>query len=257
MDWWGSPEAEELFNLVDPFSYKNRYEIPKYIINAAGDEFFIPTSSQFYYDELPGEKHLRYVPNVGHGLNGTYILEPLFSFYLSIINNQPRPSYKWEFLSDGQIKFESEAAPDDVKIWWADNENARDFRVDEIGKTWQAKAIIPRSDGSYVRDWVYVDDVVDAYIKVGKSILEKPTDNYSYNFSSQDNFSVMYVYEKLCNMIHGKYIDPIFEISSEKEIPSQFLDSSLIKNDLNIEAKVKLEEGLKKTINWYKEYLKL
>ena len=39
MDWWGSPEAEELFKLVDPFSYKNRYEIPKYIINAAGDEF--------------------------------------------------------------------------------------------------------------------------------------------------------------------------------------------------------------------------
>jgi len=150
MDWWGSPEADELFKLVDPFSYKNRYEIPKYIINAAGDEFFIPTSSQFYYNELPGEKHLRYVPNVGHGLNGTYILEPLFSFYLSIINNQPRPRYKWEFLNDGQIKFESETAPDDVKIWWADNENARDFRIDQIGKTWQAKTMIARSDGSYV-----------------------------------------------------------------------------------------------------------
>jgi len=150
MDWWGSPEADELFKLVDPFSYKNRYDIPKYIINAAGDEFFIPTSSQFYYDELPGEKHLRYVPNVGHGLNGTYILEPLFSFYLSIINNQPRPSYKWEFLSDGQIKFESETTPDDVKIWWADNENARDFRIDQIGKTWQVKSIRPSSDGSYV-----------------------------------------------------------------------------------------------------------
>jgi PhoPQ-activated pathogenicity-related protein len=150
MDWWGSPEADELFNLVDPFSYKNRYEIPKYIINAAGDEFFIPTSSQFYYDELPGEKHLRYVPNVGHGLNGTYILEPLFSFYLSIINNQPRPSYKWKFLDDGQIQFESKTVPDDIKIWWADNKNNRDFRIDQIGKTWQAKTMVPRSDGSYV-----------------------------------------------------------------------------------------------------------
>ena len=119
------------------------------------------------------------------------------------------------------------------------------------------KTPVLRSDGSYVRDWVYVDDVVDAYIEVGKAILEKPANNYSYNFSSQDNYSVMYVYEKLCNMVHGKYVEPIFDISSEKEIPSQFLDSSLIKNDLNIEAKVKLEEGLEKTINWYKEYLKL
>ena len=119
------------------------------------------------------------------------------------------------------------------------------------------KTPVLRSDGSYVRDWVYVDDVVDAYIEVGKAILEKPANNYSYNFSSQDNYSVMYVYEKLCNMVHGKYVEPIFDMSSEKEIPSQFLDSSLIKNDLNIEAKVKLEEGLEKTINWYKEYLKL
>jgi PhoPQ-activated pathogenicity-related protein len=47
MDWWGSPEADELFKLVDPFSYKNRYEIPKYIINAAGDEFFIQLHLNF------------------------------------------------------------------------------------------------------------------------------------------------------------------------------------------------------------------
>ena len=50
MDWWGSLESEALFKIVDPFSYKDRYQFPKYIINAAGDEFFIPTSSQFYYD---------------------------------------------------------------------------------------------------------------------------------------------------------------------------------------------------------------
>jgi PhoPQ-activated pathogenicity-related protein len=77
-------------------------------------------------------------------------LEPLFSFYLSIINNQPRPSYKWKFLDDGQIQFESKTVPDDIKIWWADNKNNRDFRIDQIGKTWQAKTMVPRSDGSYV-----------------------------------------------------------------------------------------------------------
>ena len=100
MDWWGSPEAEALFKLVDPYSYKDRYQFPKYIINAAGDEFFIPTSSQFYYDQLPGEKHIRYVPNVGHSLNGSYIIEAIASFYISILNSSPRPEYSWNFLEN-------------------------------------------------------------------------------------------------------------------------------------------------------------
>jgi len=59
VDWWYSPEIRSLFNLVGPFSYKDRFQMPKLLVNAAGDEFFIPTSSQFYFDELPGEKYLR------------------------------------------------------------------------------------------------------------------------------------------------------------------------------------------------------
>ena len=150
MDWWGSPEAEALFKLVDPYSYKDRYQFPKYIINAAGDEFFIPTSSQFYYDQLPGEKHIRYVPNVGHNLNGSYILEAIASFYISILNSSPRPEYSWNFLENGQIEFTSDNQPSEVKLWWADNPSSRDFRLDVIGKSWKSKSIKINAEGKYI-----------------------------------------------------------------------------------------------------------
>ena len=150
MDWWGSPEAEMLFKLVDPYSYKDRYQFPKYIINAAGDEFFIPTSSQFYYDQLPGEKHIRYVPNVGHNLNGSYILEAIASFYISILNSSPRPEYSWNFLKNGQIEFTSDNQPSEVKLWWADNPSSRDFRLDVIGKSWKSKSIKINAEGKYI-----------------------------------------------------------------------------------------------------------
>ena len=150
MDWWGSPEAEALFKLVDPYSYKDRYQFPKYIINAAGDEFFIPTSSQFYYDQLPGEKHIRYVPNVGHSLNGSYIIEAIASFYISILNSSPRPEYSWNFLENGQIEFTSDNQPSEVKLWWADNLSSRDFRLDVIGKSWKSKSIKINAEGKYI-----------------------------------------------------------------------------------------------------------
>ena len=150
MDWWGSPEAEALFKLVDPYSYKDRYQFPKYIINAAGDEFFIPTSSQFYYDQLPGEKHIRYVPNVGHSLNGSYIIEAIASFYISILNSSPRPEYSWNFLKNGQIEFTSDNQPSEVKLWWADNPSSRDFRLDVIGKSWKSKSIKINAEGKYI-----------------------------------------------------------------------------------------------------------
>ena len=150
MDWWGSPEAEALFKLVDPYSYKDRYQFPKYIINAAGDEFFIPTSSQFYYDQLPGEKHIRYVPNVGHSLNGSYIIEAIASFYISILNSSPRPEYSWNFLENGQIEFTSDNQPSEVKLWWADNPSSRDFRLDVIGKSWKSKSIKINAEGKYI-----------------------------------------------------------------------------------------------------------
>ncbi|SUI47279.1 PhoPQ-regulated protein [Salmonella enterica subsp. indica] len=57
--------------LEDPLTYLNtdigdRLKIDKYIINASGDDFYVPDNSHFYYDQLLGSKSLRVVPNSSH-----------------------------------------------------------------------------------------------------------------------------------------------------------------------------------------------
>ena len=149
VDWWYSPEIRSLFNLVGPFSYKDRFQMPKLLVNAAGDEFFIPTSSQFYFDELPGEKYLRYVPNADHGLSDTDALETVLAFYASILNNFPRPQFSWKFNQDGSIRVTSEGEVKEVNMWSAKNPEARDFRKDKIGNSWRSTVLIEEQDGSY------------------------------------------------------------------------------------------------------------
>ena len=151
IDWWTSQEMRSLIKLVDPFSVKERFEMPKLLVNAAGDQFFLPTSSQFYFDELPGEKYLRYVPNADHNVsNGTDALETILAFYASILNQVPRPKFSWELREDGSIKVISESNVQEVIMWHATNEAARDFRKDTIGNSWKPEVLKLNEDGSFI-----------------------------------------------------------------------------------------------------------
>jgi len=151
MDWWGTKEMESLFELVDPFNVKERFEMPKLLVNAAGDQFFIPTSSQFYFDELPGEKYLRYVPNADHNVSdGTDALETILAFYASILNKVPRPEFSWKLSEDGSIEVLSENQVKEVMMWSATNKKDRDFRKDTIGNSWVSETLKQNEDGSYI-----------------------------------------------------------------------------------------------------------
>ena len=83
MDELGDRRFQELMDLVEPYSYRDRFTMPKLIINAAGDQFFLPDSSRFYFDDLPGEKHLLYEANADHSLKGTGC-EPEYRGLLSV-----------------------------------------------------------------------------------------------------------------------------------------------------------------------------
>jgi PhoPQ-activated pathogenicity-related protein len=149
-DWAGTPEYDRLLEIVEPYSYRTRYDMPKLIINAAGDEFFQPDSWEFYWEDLIGEKHLQYVPNYGHNVGKSDAVPNLISFYASILNNSPRPEYKWEVL-ENHIKFQLDPTqkPSSVKLWTAYNEAARDFRIDVFGPKWEATEIPISENGLY------------------------------------------------------------------------------------------------------------
>src|SRR5262249_45977380 len=64
------PQYAELLRIVDPYSYRDRLAIPKFVVNSTGDQYFPPDSSKFYFGDLQGVKYLRYVPNTKHNLAG-------------------------------------------------------------------------------------------------------------------------------------------------------------------------------------------
>jgi PhoPQ-activated pathogenicity-related protein len=143
------PRTKLLYAIEDPYSYRERLTMPKFVVNASGDQYFPPDSSQFYFGDLPEEKYLRYVPNADHSLRDSDALESIIAFYQTILAGSPRPKYSWTFESDGSIRVKSDVAPKEVKLWQATNPNARDFRVKTIGKTYQSQ-LLKDDGGVYV-----------------------------------------------------------------------------------------------------------
>lgn len=148
MNWVGTPEFDRLMEITEPYSFRKDYDMPKLIINAAGDEFFQPDSWKFYWDSLPGEKHVMYVPNSGHDVGDSDALPNLISFYKSILNQTERPSYDWKVEGD-QIKvtFDPTNKPAAIKLWSAYNPMSRDFRIDIFGPNWTSEDIAVPDSG--------------------------------------------------------------------------------------------------------------
>lgn len=149
----GTPEYDALLDIVDPYRYRHRLKMPKYVVNAGNDQFFLPDSSQFYYDELEGEKRLRYVPNAGHGLDGSTALQDIQAYYHAILEDKPRPEYDWTFEDDGSIHVTAEQKPSKVVLWKANNKLARDFRIEVVGdESYESTELEPNADGVYVAE---------------------------------------------------------------------------------------------------------
>ena len=150
MDWQGSEEYDRLISITEPYSYLDQLDMPKLMLNATGDQFFIPDSWQFYWDDLKGEKNIRYVPNTDHSMRESDVLESLISFYQSVVLDVPRPEFDWR-VENGTIRIQTPngKAPASIKLWKANNPKDRDFRLETIGKAWEAEEIAINPEGLY------------------------------------------------------------------------------------------------------------
>src|SRR5262245_53018345 len=147
------PKIKLLYEIEDPYSYRERLTMPKFVVNAAGDQYFPPDSSQFYFADLPGEKYLRYVPNADHSLRDSDAMESIIAFYQTVLAGTPRPKYAWTFEKDGSIRVNTETPPKAVTLWQATNPQARDFRMLTIGKSYQSQPLKDQGSGVYV-GWI-------------------------------------------------------------------------------------------------------
>jgi PhoPQ-activated pathogenicity-related protein len=150
MDWTGTPQYKALLAEVEPYSYRDRLTMPKYLVQAAGDQFFLPDSSRFYFDDLKGEKYLRYVPNTDHSLKGSDARESMLAFYDAFLRGAPRPKFTWSFEKNGDIRVTAKDKPSAVKLWQATNPEHRDFRLETLGAKYEGSALQDQGDGVYV-----------------------------------------------------------------------------------------------------------
>jgi len=147
--WAGTPQYTALMKIEDPYSYRDRLRMPKLIMNSTGDQYFLPDSSQFYFDDLEGEKNLRYIPNTKHDLRNSDVRETLYAFFESVVNSKARPRFNWKFEKDGSITVQTKDKPTEVKVWQASNAKARDFRLDTIGAAYKSAPLTPEKEGLY------------------------------------------------------------------------------------------------------------
>jgi PhoPQ-activated pathogenicity-related protein len=150
MDWTGTKEYEALMKIEEPYQYRDRLTMPKFIINACGDQFFLPDSSQFYFKDLSGVKYLRYVPNADHSLKGSDAWQTLIACHDAILRQAPLPKFSWTREGDGTIRVQAQDKPAEVKLWQATNPKARDFRLEAVGKIWTSTPLSEEGNGVYV-----------------------------------------------------------------------------------------------------------
>jgi PhoPQ-activated pathogenicity-related protein len=145
-----TPRYAELLKIEDPYFYRHRLTMPKFIINSAGDQYFPPDSSKFYFGDLQGPKYLRYVPNTNHSLANSDAGESILAFYQAIVKGSALPQFSWKVQADGSIRVQTKDKPREVNLWQATNPKARDFRLLSIGAAYKKTALKSEGDGVYV-----------------------------------------------------------------------------------------------------------
>lgn len=131
-----SPAFGLLMRIEDPLSYLgtrhgSRLAVPKYIVNASGDDFFVPDNSQRYFDKLPGAKALRMVPNSSHSDIRRATLDSLVPFVKRIQHGKALPQVDAAPIeTNGQtiLRLRTSERPRQLLLWQATNPLARDFR---------------------------------------------------------------------------------------------------------------------------------
>lgn len=132
-----TPGFAELLKIHDPLQWvpsrSERWAIPKYLVHASSDDLWMPDSSRFYFDQLPGEKMLRIAPNVSHETLKFFFESALVAFTRRLQQRRPLPSLKLDIEADPNgmtwtIHFSE--PPVRLVQWRAHNAAGRDFRLD-------------------------------------------------------------------------------------------------------------------------------
>lgn len=124
------PAMQQLRDWVDPYTYRNRYTMPKLLLLGTNDPYWTVDSLRHYWDDLPEPKLVFQTPNAGHNLNGgDDAMQTLAAFVEMIADSQPLPKMHWAIASGDKatLSIEVDQKAKEVRLWTADSSD-RDFR---------------------------------------------------------------------------------------------------------------------------------
>jgi CDP-glucose 4,6-dehydratase len=121
----------------------------------------------------------------------------------------------------------------------------------------RGEAPVIRSDGSFVRDYFYVQDAVEAYLTLGEAMADGRLKGEAFNFSNELQLSARELVEQLTRLTGRTDLQPVVLNQASNEIPHQYLSAAKARRVLGWQPRWQLETGLRETIAWYAAHLGL
>jgi len=119
----------------------------------------------------------------------------------------------------------------------------------------RGKRPIIRSDGQYVRDYFYIEDGAVAYTLLAQQLAKNPNlHGEAFNFSNETPVSVLEIVERITRLMDSN-LKPVIMNEASNEIREQYLSSAKARKLLKWKPLVTLDEGLDRTITWYRDFL--
>ncbi|MFS0657045.1 GDP-mannose 4,6-dehydratase [Bacillus sp. 179-C3.3 HS] len=119
----------------------------------------------------------------------------------------------------------------------------------------EGKAPEIRSDGTFIRDYFYIEDAVKAYLLLAEKMEEKGLAGEAFNFSNEIQLTVLELVDKILKAM-GSELKPRILNQGTHEIKHQYLSAEKARKLLDWEPDYSIDEGLAKTIDWYREFFK-
>lgn len=118
----------------------------------------------------------------------------------------------------------------------------------------QGERPVIRSDGEYVRDFLYVEDAVDAFLALAARLDDAAVAGEAFNLGSGEPRSVLEVVDAVLDATDSD-LEPEIRDEAEDEVREQYLDAGKARERLGWEPAAGFEEGIARTVDWYEEFL--
>lgn len=119
----------------------------------------------------------------------------------------------------------------------------------------QGEPPIIRSDGTFVRDYFYVRDAVEAYLALAERVPGEGFSGEAFNFGTETPLSVTQVVDAVLKVMKRTDLKPVIRNEATHEIPKQYLDCTRARTRMGWRPRFTFEDALRETVAWYSDWL--